>query len=127
MSADPVVTPWLVFPLAAVALLCVASHMIVLRELAPGVMPESRRRIRLISGWVMLVLVPMLAWGFGHAAPSDAALFAAIWTSNVVLLGAVVLMALLDALNTARLARRQRRVITRELARQLADARGRDG
>jgi len=127
MSVDPVVSPWIVFPLGAVALVCVAAHLVVLRECAPDAMPESRRRIRLASGWVMLTLVPALSWGFGLVSPGDAALFAALWSLNIVLLGLVVALAMLDALNTLRLAHKRRRELGRDLARDIARAYASDG
>ena len=127
MSAGPVVTPWIVFPLAAVTLLIVAAHILALRESAPGRMPESRRRIRVLTGWVTLATVPMLACGFGFVPPSDASLFATLWIANIVMLATIIALALLDACNTVRLARRANKDIRRQMRRALAEIRGTDG
>jgi len=127
MSAGPVVTPWIVFPLAAVTLLIVASHILALREHAPGRMPESRRRIRSLTGWIILATIPMLACGFGFVPPDDASLFATLWVANIVMLATIVALALLDACNTVRLARRANKDIRRQMRRALAEIRGGDG
>lgn len=113
METGPVVSPWIVFPLAMVALVVVAAHVLALRELAPGEMPESRRQIRLATGWVMMLAVPVLAFGFGAASPGDKELFRSVWLAGVGLLGAVILLAMIDALNSVRLAFARRRELRR--------------
>lgn len=116
----PVAPSWLVLPLAMIALLVVASHLLVLREHAPGKMPESRRQIRMLTGWVMMFTVPFTAYGFGVARPSDTETFAAVWLGIVGLLGAIIILACIDALNNARIAAAQRRELRDELRRIMA-------
>lgn len=96
---------WLVLPLAGVALLATAAHIVVLREAPAGALPESRRRIRTATGWVIMVTIPLTAYAFGIATPSDAGVYLTVWMAVVALLGAILMLALLDAVNTMRLHR----------------------
>jgi len=115
MEYGPIAPSWIVLPLAMVALLIVAAHLIVLREHAIGKMPESRRQIRMVTGWVMMFTIPLIAYGFGIVSPTKEQEFLTAWLAIVGLLGAVVLMACVDALNSIRLARVQSREIHQEL------------
>lgn len=96
---------WLVLPLAALALIATAAHIIALREAPKGSLPESRRRIRIATGWVILVTVPLTAYGFGIADPDRTGVFVLVWTASTGLIGTIVILALLDAANTVRLHR----------------------
>ncbi len=96
---------WLVLPLAGVALLATAAHIVALREAPAGALPESRRRIRIATGWVIMVTIPLTAYAFGIATPSDAGVYLTVWMAVVALLGAILMLALLDAVNTMRLHR----------------------
>lgn len=96
---------WLVLPLAGVALLATAAHIVALREAPAGALPESRRRIRIATGWVIMVTIPLTAYAFGIATPSDAGVYLTVWMTVVALLGAILMLALLDAVNTMRLHR----------------------
>lgn len=97
-----------------IALLVVAAHLLVLREHAIGKMPESRRQIRMITGWVMMFTIPLIAYGFGIVSPSNQQEFVLAWTCIVGLLGGIVLLACVDAINSIRLARRQTRKLNQE-------------
>lgn len=110
---------WIVVPLAAVALLATASHIIVLREAPAGVLPESRRRIRVATSWVIMVAIPLTAYAFGIASPSKPGIFSIVWLAVVGLLGAIVLLATLDAFNTMRLHRDEARRLRRDLGEAL--------
>lgn len=96
---------WLVLPLAAVALLATATHIIVLREAPKGTLPESRRRIRLATGWVIMATIPLTAYAFGIATPSKAGTYMTVWMVVTALIGAILMLAMLDGLNTMRLHR----------------------
>jgi hypothetical protein len=98
-----------------VALMAVAAHLTVLREHAIGKMPESRRQIRMVTGWVMMFTIPLLAYGFGIVSPTNEQSFLLAWTCIVGLLGGIVLMACVDALNSIRLARVQSKELHQEL------------
>jgi hypothetical protein len=118
---------WLVLPLAAVALLATAAHIIVLREAPAGAIPESRRRVRIATGWVIMVAIPLTAYGFGIADPDRPGVFMMVWTAVIGLIGAILLLAMLDAANTVRLHRAERRRLVNELKalRDEADDAGR--
>jgi len=115
MEHGPLAPSWIVLPLAMSALLVVAAHLTVLREHARGRMPESRRQIRMITGWVSMFTIPLLAYGFGIVSPTQENEFLTAWLAIIGLLAAIVLMACVDALNSIRLARLQ----TKELHDQL--------
>ena len=116
MEYAPIAPTWFVLPLAMIALLVVAAHMIVLREHAIGKMPESRRQIRMMTGWIMMFTIPLTAYGFGIATPSDQQAFATIWSCIVGLLALIVLMACIDAVNSMRIAKKQTRELRNELS-----------
>ncbi len=127
MEYGPIAPSWIVLPLAIIALLVVAAHLIVLREHAIGKMPESRRQIRMVTGWVMMFTIPLAAYGFGIVSPTKEQEFLTAWLAIVGLLGAVVLMACVDALNSIRLARVQSREIHQELRALLTQQPEHDG
>jgi len=127
MEYGPIAPSWFVLPLAMVALLIVAAHLIVLREHAIGKMPESRRQIRMVTGWVMMFTIPLIAYGFGIVSPTNEQDFLTAWLAIVGLLGAIVLMACVDALNSIRLARVQSREIHQELRALLTQQPEHDG
>tara|TARA_R110000744_G_C19185091_1_gene543221 strand:- start:50 stop:442 length:393 start_codon:yes stop_codon:yes gene_type:complete len=120
MEHGPIAPSWFVLPLAMLALLVVASHLIVLREHAVGKMPESRRQIRMVTGWVMMFTIPLVAYGFGIVSPTNEEPFLLAWTCIVGLLAGIVLMACVDAINSIRLARKETREMREEL-RELLD------
>lgn len=116
-SAGPLAPAWVVLPLAAVALLATAAHIIALREAPRGALPESRRRIRIATGWVIIIAIPLTAYAFGIATPARAGNYLLVWMAVVALLGAIVMLAVLDALNTLRL----HRIAARRLRREFRD------
>lgn len=107
-SNVPLLPAWVVLPVAVVVLLVVAVHLLVISN-AP--MPESRRRIRLASGWVMLLLVPFGAAAFGVVTPSDPRTFVLVWLLVIFMLVMLIVLATLDVFNTGRLYRREKRSI----------------
>ena len=109
--------PWLVLPLAGIALLATATHIILLREAPKGSLPESRRRIRIVTGWVIMFAIPLTAYAFGIARPAAAGTYLIVWMAVVALIGAVLMLAMLDALNTVRLHRMASRQLRREFRR----------
>lgn len=102
---------WFVAPMAAVTMLILATHLTLLHQAR---MPESRRRIRIANGVLMLFAAPLIAYVFGVATPAKPAAFVVAWTSVAVMLLMMLLLALLDMLNTARLHRAELRRIRQE-------------
>tara|TARA_R110000782_G_scaffold57258_18_gene119755 strand:- start:53035 stop:53433 length:399 start_codon:yes stop_codon:yes gene_type:complete len=115
LADGPLAPGWLVLPLAAVALIATAAHIIVLREAPKGAIPESRRRVRVATGWVILVTIPLTAYGFGIADPGRPGVFMTVWLAVIGLIGSILLLAMLDAANTLRLHRAESRRLRQDL------------
>ncbi len=99
----PTILPfWFVGPLAGLTMLVIAGHLLVMRD-AQRHIPASRYRIRTVNGGIMLVAVPMLASAFSVVPTNRPRHFLLIWTACIGLLLLVVALALLDAINNARL------------------------
>lgn len=121
MLAQGSIAPaWLVVPMAAVTAVVIAGHMLAMRA-ARDRIPPSRMRIRMASGVIMLILVPVLAYGFGVADATDPRGFVLAWLAAMGLLAMVVLLALIDMGNNMRLAREAGRELAREAARLKAE------
>ncbi len=115
---------WVVLPIAVVALLASLVHLSMLHD--PEViseMPLSRRRLRTAGGVLTLITIPLLAYSFGIVTPADPRAFTMAWSASMGLLGMIVLVAALDALNSVVVHRRdlarhreQRRQTMQELA-----------
>ena len=105
MNNTPLLPAWVVLPVAAIMLLVVATHLMLLLK---SDMPASRRRIRTLNGWIMLFLVPIGAAAFGVVTPSDPRMFLLIWIVVVLMLFLLIGRAMLDLVNTTRLYRRER-------------------
>ncbi len=102
-----VLPPLVTIPLALVAMLLVSAH-VTLTQASHA--PPSRKRIRVANGWVMLLALPLLAAGTSLvSADRQPRLFALTWLVVILLLVLAVMLALLDVLNTVRLARVDRR------------------
>lgn len=114
-QAAPMAPAWVVFPLAGFTLVVVMWHIggVVRADLEP-----SRRRIRLANGGVMLALVPLIAYAFGVATTSQPRWFAMSWLLVMGLLGLMIVLAIMDSANTARLHTAERI----ELRRQTREA-----
>lgn len=108
----PLVSAWLAMPVAGFVLALLALHM---RSLAAAPMPESRRRIRIANGWIMLFATPVTAYAFGMATPDNPRGFVLAWLAVAGLLGIVLLLAGIDIVNTGRISAAARRQLQREL------------
>lgn len=111
-SSGPLLTPWIVMPVAGVLLIAIGAH---LNALASAPMPASRRRIRVVNGWLMLLTTPLAAYAFAMATPSNTRLFVLIWLAVVGLIGIIVMLAVMDLLNTQRLYRSVQRELKQEI------------
>ncbi len=111
-SPGPLITPWIVMPVAGALLIVIGAH---LNALASAPMPASRRRIRVVNGWLMLLTTPLAAYAFAMATPSNTRLFVLIWLAVVGLIGIIVMLAVMDLLNTQRLYRGIQRELKQEI------------
>jgi hypothetical protein len=120
---DTILPLWFVGPLAAFTMLVIVAHLLLMRD-AKAEIPASRYRLRSVNGGIMLATVPLLAAAFSVVPTTDARLFTLTWFACVGLLGIVVTLAALDAVNNTRLLIRQRRRL-REERRALLESMGR--
>jgi hypothetical protein len=119
MDPHPIAPAWLVLPIAAVALILQAGYLIAIKDASPEQMPPSRKRIRIATGWLSMFVIPLAAYGFGLASPSDAGTFTIVWLLVIGLVGTIVFLAVLDAMNTMRIHRSDGDRIHRELREKL--------
>ncbi|MBI1189697.1 MAG: hypothetical protein GC200_03325 [Tepidisphaera sp.] len=111
--AAGLVPSWAVFPLAVLAMLVVAGHVLWLPR---AEMPASRRRIRIANGLLMLFALPLAAYALGIADPSnDKRGFVMAWMLVSGMVTIVLLVALVDLANTWRLHRRELRGMILEM------------
>lgn len=126
VAAEGVMLPlWVTAPLAVVLMVLVVGHILVLRAVE---MPASRRRIRTANGAVILILLPTMAYALSVSTPDDQRGFVLTWLCVIGLLGLVIALAVLDIINSLRLAmgetmdlRRQTREALRGEAREPSD------
>lgn len=118
LAHGPMVSAWVVYPLAALTMTIIAAHG---ASLAHAPMPESRRRIRRINGMLMLIASAVLAYAFAGVGSERPREFVLVWMASILLLSVIVLLAIADILNTARLHRDE----SKELRRQILEARRR--
>jgi hypothetical protein len=112
----PIAPAWLALTLAMVTLVVVAGHLIALRT---AEMPESRRRIRTVSGVVILMATPLAAYSFGIVTPSEAKAFTLAWSAVMGLLGLILILAALDIVNNGRIHRQQQRAMRAAMRREM--------
>lgn len=110
--SEPILSAWVVMPMAAVTLLLLAGHLTAMQAVQ---MPRSRRRIRTINGLLMMVVTPLIAYVFCIATTDEPKVFVLGWTAVVWMLAAIIFVAVLDALNTMRLARGERAALRRRI------------
>lgn len=128
LTLSAVISPWIALPLAALALVLIAWHSTGLDRRA---IPASRRRIRQANAWVMMLGVPLFAIGVSVVSEDRSPrAFVLVWVVTSMLIVLCVLLAIVDALNTWRLASHERRhlaAVNRGIAsvnRHAATARG---
>ena len=129
MSSEPIISMWVVLPMASVALLVQAGYLMVLKELPDGAMPASRKRIRTASGWLSMFAIPLSAYGFGFATMDEPRVFVIVWMVVIGLIGGILMLAGLDSINTMRLHRKAKESLDveyRQSLRLIKEARERD-
>jgi hypothetical protein len=104
---------WAVMPLAALTMLVVAGHVLWLPR---AQMPASRRRIRIVNGLLMLFTLPLAAYALGIADPTnDKRGFVLSWMFVSGAVTIVLLVAIVDLVNTWRLHRLELRNLIVEI------------
>lgn len=117
--AQSIAPAWFVLPVAAVALLVTAGHWI---ALARAEMPAGRKRLRTANGLVMMLAIPVLAYGFGAVDTSDHRRFVLTWMAASGLIIIVVTLAALDLCSTIVFAHQTRRQLLADFAVSRAKA-----
>src|SRR6476659_3985942 len=112
LSSGPLAPVWLVVPIAVLTLLVIAAHVLALDK---AEMPHSRRRIRKVNGLLMMFTVPLVAYAFGVASPSQARVFVLVWMIVAGLVFLVLMLAMLDIVNTWRVTWNERRQLKRQI------------
>lgn len=110
LASGPILNAWIGVPLGVVTLMLVAAHVALLSRVE---MPESRRRIRRVNGWIMLATIPVAVYAFCIASPAAPRSFALSWMAVLGLVAIVLMLACMDILNTLRLHRAEQREIRR--------------
>lgn len=118
-AGGPLAPPWIIVPFAAIALLVLAAHVLLLQhaDIAP-----SRRRIRIANGLVMMFATPIITFAFSFADPAEPRVFTIAWMLVSGLLLIILSLASADVINTWRLWFRERRRLHLELADAGRDA-----
>ncbi|HEX2836785.1 MAG TPA: hypothetical protein VHN77_01525 [Phycisphaerales bacterium] len=117
--AQSIAPAWFVLPVAAVALLVTAGHWI---ALARAEMPAGRKRLRTANGLVMMMTIPVLAYGFGAVDTADHRRFVLTWMAASGLIIIVVTLAALDLCSTFLFAHQARRQLLADFAASRAKA-----
>lgn len=94
-------------------MIIIAAHLVAMRDSRASI-PASRYRLRTVNGGIMLATAPLLAAAFSVVPTSNQRLFVIVWFACIGLLGLVVIIAVLDAINNARLMVIQRRRLREE-------------
>jgi nitroreductase len=123
-QGGPLAPKWFVLPLALIALVVVAGHWITLGRAR---MPAFRRSVRSANGVVMMLAIPVLAFGFGVVPVGSPRLFVLTWMLGWGLLFLVLVLAGLDMAYTWREARLAQRALRQEAALLRAGVGGRGG
>lgn len=111
-------SPYVVVPIAGGVMALLALHLASLKR-TPH--PPSRRRIRSANALIMLAIVPLFAVGVSLiSAQRNPRLWLLLWLAVISLVWMSVMLALLDMVNTLRMARVRRR----KLQRMLTQSRG---
>ncbi len=125
LTQPPIAPSWVVLPLSLLALLVVAGHWILLGR---AKMPVVRKSIRTANGLVMMLAIPVLAFGFGVVRPSNGRIFAITWMVATGLLFMVLALAAADLIYTAIIGHRERQRLAIEVraARALLASKARE-
>lgn len=117
-ATGPALPLWAVVPPCALLMLVLAGYVQALRE---AEVPESRRRIRTLASITMMLTQPLIVYLFAIATPANARTFMLTWAMLIGLLGMLVVLAMLDVVNSTRIQRKARQEFRGELKGLQAD------
>jgi len=117
-QSGPIIPAWLALLAGSVTLVALAGHLLALAGSTE--MEPRRRRIRLTNAVLMMLVVPLVSYGFGVATPSHARSFVYVWVLTAALLFMIIFVAMIDMMHSWQMHRNK----LRALRRQIATARG---
>lgn len=125
MIAVITVPGWITLPVAAIAMVAVAAHLLILERRRSN---HVRRRIRLVNGWVTLISIPLIAAGVSYINPEvRPRMFVIVWLMVIVMVSMSLLLAAVDIVNTLVAARRgvvQLRTMKKDVEQHLPPQQG---
>lgn len=118
-SSSAFLPVWVVAPLGFLTLLVLAGHLISVKN---TVADARRRRIRMATSGLLMLVVPILCYGLSGATPARSREFVLVWLLVACLVMFVILLALADMLHSLSLHRAQLRELRRSLGRPSSSA-----
>lgn len=123
--ASTLLPGWVVIPIAGVVLVVTARHVL---RVETSDLDSLRKRLRIANGLLMMLVATLMAYALGLAPvvedakthPGEAKAFVAVWMGILGLLAIVVVLAVADAIGTARAGVRMRRELRAEMRGALA-------
>lgn len=112
-SSSAFLPVWVVAPIGFLVLLVLAGHLISVRA---TVADPRRRRIRLASSGLLMLIVPVLCYGLSGATPARSREFVLVWLLVAALVMFVILLAMADMMHSLQLHRAQLRQLRKAIA-----------
>lgn len=112
INSAPIVPAWFTLPLGTIAMLILAAHLLAVYGSS---MEPRRRRIRMATNLVMMLTVPILAYAASGVSPGNQRSFVLAWMLVAALLLIVLVLAMIDVINSIVLHRAE----VRELRAQM--------
>jgi hypothetical protein len=110
---------WVVAPIGFLVLLILAGHLLSVKA---TVTDPRRRRIRLATSGLLMLLVPILCYGLSGATPARSREFVLVWMLIAALVMFVILLALADMMHSLQLHRTHLRELRKAMATGRAPA-----
>lgn len=117
IAAGPMVSPWIGIPLAAVGMVLAAGYTLGIQR---DNVPRARRKVRTALGLLHIFMLAALAYGVSIATIEDKKTTVIVWLLVIGLVGVSVMLAIVDAAVTLKLALRERREEAKRSAEELA-------
>lgn len=111
-SSSAFLPVWVVAPLGFLVLLFLAGHLISVKHTVTN---PRRRRIRMATSGLLMLVVPILCYGLCGASPARSREFVLVWLLVACLVMFVILLAMADMLHSLSLHRAQLRELRRSI------------